>query len=80
MGLQKGERLPIATHLYQPSNLDNQQQVVLGAVTFGSQSILVKNAILLSQTIIFWLFFIQNLLYSAPVELLLQLFVSYTET
>jgi hypothetical protein len=54
--------------------------VVLGAVTFGSQSILVKNAILLSQTIIFWLFFIQNLLYSAPVELLLQLFVSYTET
>jgi hypothetical protein len=53
MGLQKGERLPIATHLYQPSNLDNQQQVVLGAVTFGSQSILVKNAILLSQTIIF---------------------------
>jgi hypothetical protein len=44
MGLQKGERLPMATHLYQPSNLDNQQQVVLGTVTFGSQSILVKNA------------------------------------
>jgi hypothetical protein len=39
----KGERLPIATQLYQSNNLDNQQQV-LGAVTFASLSILVKNA------------------------------------
>lgn len=42
-GTAKGERLPIATQLYQSNNLDNQQQV-LGAVNFASLSILVKNA------------------------------------
>jgi hypothetical protein len=43
MGLQKFKRLPIATHLYQPNNLDNQQQV-LGAATFASQSVVEKSA------------------------------------
>jgi hypothetical protein len=42
------------------------------AVPFGSLSILCKNAgdktILLSQTSVFWFFFIQALLYSALVE------------
>ncbi len=74
-GTAKVGRLLIATHLNQSNNPVNQQQVFIFAVAFASLNILCKNAgpktSLLSQTRMFWLFFIQIFLYSAPVELVL---------
>jgi hypothetical protein len=65
-------RLLIATHLEQSNQLANQQVVFSFAVPVTSLSILYStHTILLSQAIMFSLFFIPNLLYSALVELLL---------
>ncbi len=72
LGLQIGGRLLIATHLDQSNFLANQQQVIGFAVPVTSPSILCKNArpktILMSQTSMFWLFFIQFSLAGSNTE------------
>jgi len=72
MGSAKDRRLVIANHLDQPNHLANQQQVLDFAVTFCSDKMLDQNQFAEPNQHVLTVF-IQSILYSAGVELLVEM-------